>query len=193
MIGSLSRSMRRTLALAILAALVVVVGGLVWLPFAILHRQDAEIARLDERTVELEARLRGREQLLAEQRLLERASQADQTLAQADTPALAGAELQRVLTGLVAAGGGALESVQVLEPVQRLPFVQISIRLSFTSTIEALRQFLYAVERHAPVLLVHDLAVTEAATYDASGDPLPSQLYSTVEIQAFTRAAQAPS
>lgn len=193
MIGNLSRSMRRALALTILAALVMVIGGLVWLPFAILHGQDTEIARLDERTVELEARLRGREQLLAEQRLLERASQADQTLAQADTPALAGAELQRVLTELVAAGGGALESVQVLEPVQRLPFVQISIRLSFTSTIEALRQFLYAVERHAPVLLVHDLAITEAATYDASGDPLPSQLYSTVEIQAFTRATQAPS
>ncbi|HMR31463.1 MAG TPA: type II secretion system protein GspM [Geminicoccaceae bacterium] len=184
--------MRRALAVAILIVLVLAIGGLVWLPFGILHGQDAEIVHLGERMRELEARLRGREQLLAEQRLLERASQADQTLAQADTPALAGAELQRVLTELVAAGGGALESVQVLEPVQRLPFVQISIRLSFTSTIEALRQFLYAVERHAPVLLVHDLSVTEAATYDSQGEPLPSQLYSTVEIQAFTRA-QAPS
>ena len=192
MIGGLSSSMRRALALAILAALLLGIGGLVWLPFAILQRQDSEIVRLDERMDELEARLRGREQLLAEQRLLERASQADQTLAQAGTPALAGAELQRVLTELVAAGGGALESVQVLEPAQRLPFMQISVRLSFTSSIEALRQFLYAVEDHAPVLLVHDLSITEAVAYDAMGDPLPSQLYSTVEIQAFTRA-QAPS
>ena len=192
MIGNLPRNVRRLLALGILAAVIAAVGALVWLPLAVLRAQDAEIARLDVRAVELEARLRGREQLLAEQRLLERASRADQTLAQADTPALAGAELQRVLTGLVASGGGALESVQVLEPVPRLPFVQISIRLSFTSTIEALRAFLYAVERHAPVLLVHDLTVTEAAAYGITGELLPAQLYTTVEVQAFTRA-QAPS
>lgn len=192
MIGSLSRNTRRALALGLLGAMIAAVVGLAWLPFAILNRQHAEIDRLEARTVELEARLRGREQLLAEQRLLERASRADQTLAQADTPALAGAELQRVLTEMVTAEGGALESVQVLEPVQRLPFMQISVRISFTSTIEALRGFLYAVEQHAPVLLVHDLNLTEAATYDASGELLPAQLYSTIEIQAFTRA-HAPS
>ena len=192
MIGSLSRSTRRALALSILAAALAGVGALIWLPFAVLHGQEAEIERLDTRTGELQERLRGREQLLAERRLLERASRADQTLAQADTPALAGAEMQRVLTGLVTAGGGALESVQVLEPIVRAPFVQISIRLSFTSSIEALRAFLYAVERHAPVLLVHDLTVTEAVGYDTNGEAMPAQLYSVVEVQAFARA-QAPS
>ena len=192
MMANLSKSTRQALAVGILIAVLAAVAALVWLPFAVLRGQDAEIARLDGRTGELEERLRGREQLLAERRLLERASRADQTLAQADTPALAGAEMQRVLTGLVAAGGGSLESVQVLEPIARAPFVQISIRLSFTSTIEGLRAFLYAVERHAPVLLVHDLAVTEAVAYDPDGEPKPAQLYSIVEVQAFARA-QAPS
>ncbi len=191
MIG-LSRNMRRVLALAILATVMLGVAAVIWLPFAVLRGQEAEIVRLDTRARELEARLRSREQLLAEQRLLERASRADQTLAQADTPALAGADLQRVLTELVASGGGSVESVQVLEPIPRLPFVQISIRLSFTSSIEALRSFLYAVERHAPVLLVHDMTVSETQAYDPSGQPLPAQLYTTVEVQAFTRA-QAPS
>lgn len=192
MMGGLSRSMRRLLALAILGVVLAAVAAVVWLPFAVLRNQDGEIARLDARTLQLEDRLRGREQLLAEQRLLERASEADQTLAQADTPALAGAELQRVLTELVSAGGGALESVQVLEPVPRPPFVQISIRLSFTSTMEALRAFLYAVEQHAPVLVVHDLDLVESVSYDSSGEQLTGQLYTTVEIQAFTRT-QAPS
>jgi general secretion pathway protein M len=192
MIGSLPAGVRRALALGILAALLLGAAGLVWLPFAVMDRQEAEIARLDQRARELEARQGTREQLLAEQQLLERASEADRTLVQADTPALAGAEMQRVLTGLVEAGGGDIESVQVLEPTLRAPFVQISIRLSFTGTIEGLRAFLYAVERHAPVLLVHDLAVTEAMIYGDDGEPRPSQLYSTVEVLAFARA-QPPS
>lgn len=192
MIGALSAGMRRALALGILAAVLAAATAAVWLPFAVLGRQQAEIGRLDSRARDLEQRLRTREQLMAERRLLERASEADNTLMQAETPALAGAEMQRVVTGLVEAGGGDLESVQVLEPVVEAPFVRISVRISFTSGIEGLRAFLYAVERHAPVLLVHELTVTEAAIYDSSGEPKPAQLYSTIEVMGFARA-QAPS
>jgi Tfp pilus assembly protein PilO len=191
-IGALSAGARRLLALGILAAVLAAAAALIWLPFAVLGRQQAEIARLDDRARELEERLRTREQLMAERRLLERASEADNTLMQAETPALAGAEMQRVVTGLVEAGAGAVESVQVLEPVVEAPFVRISVRISFTGTIEGLRAFLYAVERHAPVLMVHELTVTEAMLYDSSGVQKPAQLYATVEVLGFARA-KAPS
>lgn len=187
----LSPSMRRLLALLILAVAVAGLGWLAWLPVDALRRQDQTIADLQSRTEQFQDRLGTREQMLAEQRLLQRASEADQTLVQGATPALVGAELQKVLSGLVQEGGGRLESVQVLEPVEEAPFVRIGLRLTFSSSIEGLRTFLYAVEQHAPVLLVEEMTIYEAPQYDDSGNLEGNQLSTTVEIAGYARAEAA--
>ncbi|MFO1070584.1 MAG: type II secretion system protein GspM [Geminicoccaceae bacterium] len=191
MIRDLSPSMRRLLALLILALVVGVIGWLAWLPVDALRRQEQTIADLATRTEQFRERLGTREQMLAEQRLLQRASEADQTLVQGATPALVGAELQKVLSGLVQDGGGRLESVQVLEPVEEAPFVRIGLRLTFSSSIEGLRSFLYAVEQHAPVLLVEEMTIYEAPQYDDSGNLEANQLSTTVEIAGYARAQAA--
>jgi hypothetical protein len=191
-IASLPQPLRRGLALALLALLLAGLGGLVWLPFGIVRGQDAEILSLDERIAELEARLKQREQLLAERRLLERANVADRTLLEAATPALAGAELQRLLTDLVEAGQGQLDSAQVLETKDAAPFIEIAVRLSFTSPLDGLRSFLHAVEEHAPVLIVEQLNVSETLRYD-SFDQAPTTVLSTlVQVKGWARA-RAPS
>lgn len=192
MIAALSPAVRRALALGLLALALALLGGLVWLPFGILRGQDATIARLDERIADLEGRLKLREQLLAERRLLERASLADRTLIEAATPALAGAELQRVLTALVQAGGGKIESAQVLDAQETPPFVQIGVRLSFTGQLDGLRLFLHAVEEHAPVLVIDQLNVTETLQYDAIDTGPTSALSTVVEVRGWARA-KAPS
>ena len=191
MIRDLSPSMRRLLALLILALVVGAIGWLAWLPVDALRRQEQTIADLATRTEQFRDRLGTREQMLAEQRLLQRASEADQTLVQGATPALVGAELQKVLSGLVQDGGGRLESVQVLEPVEEAPFVRIGLRLTFSSSIEGLRSFLYAVEQHAPVLLVEEMTIYEAPQYDDSGNLEGNQLSTTVEIAGYARAQAA--
>lgn len=191
MIRDLSPSMRRLLALLILAVVVAGLGWLAWLPVDALRRQDRTIADLTTRTEQFRDRLGTREQMLAEQRLLQRASEADQTLVQGATPALVGAELQKVLSGLVQEGGGRLESVQVLEPVEEAPFVRIGLRLTFSSSIEGLRSFLYAVEQHAPVLLVEEMTIYEAPQYDDTGNLEGNQLSTTVEIAGYARAQAA--
>jgi cell division protein FtsB len=179
---------RRVIALLVLLAIVGGLGFLVWLPFGILQRQTATLDQLGGQVADLEERLRQREQLLAEQRLLQRASEADQTLIQATTPALAAAELQRELSDLVRDGGGTLDSVQVLEPVQVAPFVQVSLRVSFTVQMEGLRSFLYAIEQHAPVLLVRELSVTETVTYADNADAGQPALSTIVEVLGYARA-----
>jgi hypothetical protein len=188
MIGSLPQAVRRALALALLGLALATVGALVWLPFGILRHQDETIARLDERIADLEARLKVREQLLAERRLLERASRADRTLLEAPTAALAGAELQRILTGLVEAGHGKLESAQVLEAEEVPPFVEIAVRLSFTGQLDGLRSFLHAVEEHAPVLVVEQLNIVETLEFGSLDGPPKTVLSALVEVKGWTRS-----
>lgn len=180
--------LRRVMAVLLL---VVLLGGIAYvasLPFAVLAEQEATLAQLARRAGELERRLATRDQLLAEQRLLERASDADQTLIQADTPALAAALLQRELSALVAQGGGSLESVQALAPVNTPPFVRIPVRISFTGSVEGLRSFLYAVEQHAPVLLVDELQVAETYLYGEEDGAERRALATVVAVSGFARA-----
>jgi hypothetical protein len=188
MIGSLPKPLRQAVALALLALLLAGAGGLVWLPFGILRGQDAAIVGLDERIAELEARLKQREQLLAERRLLERASSADRTLIEAATPALAGAALQRLLTALVEAGRSQLDSAQVLEARDAAPFIEIGVRLSFTGHLDGLRSFLHAVEEHAPVLVVEQLNISETLRYDSFDAPPATVLSTLVEVKGWARA-----
>jgi hypothetical protein len=188
MIPTLSPVARRLLALLILVLLVGVAAAAVWLPFGILRQQDAALAELSRTGRELDQRVRQRDQLLAEQRLLQRASEADQTLIQAATPALAAAELQRELTDLVRDGGGLLDSVQVLEPMQTPPFVQVALRVSFTVQLDGLRSFLYAIEQHAPVLLVRELSVSETVIYGETDDSTRPALSAVVEVLGYARA-----
>jgi general secretion pathway protein M len=190
-VSAVPASVRRLIAILILLALLAGVGFVASLPFSILARQDAELAQLGRQSDELDHRLGLREGLLDEQRLLERASEADQTLIQAETPALAAAELQRELSALVAQGGGMLESVQSLGPVDTPPFVKIPIRVSFTGSLEGLRTFLYAVEQHAPVLLVEELSVAETIIYrEEDGAELPA-LSTVIELFGYARAKPA--
>ncbi|HET6469001.1 MAG TPA: type II secretion system protein GspM [Geminicoccaceae bacterium] len=190
MIAALPPSARRALALLILALVLAGAAALVWLPFAIVGAQDATLVRLDQRIAALEARLETREQLLAERRLLARSTELDQMLLVGATPALAGAELQRIVTGLIERGGS-VESVQALEPEERAPFVRIMLRASFTSTLVGLRGFLHAVEAHAPVLLVDSLSISEAASLPA-GDGEEARLRAVVEVFGYARAPAAP-
>lgn len=189
--SAIPASARRLIALLILLALVVGIGFVASLPFSVLARQDATLQQFGRQTAEFEQRLGLREGLLAEQRLLERASEADQTLIQAETPALAAAELQRELSALVAQGGGALESVQSLGPVETPPFVKIPIRVSFTGSLEGLRSFLYAVEQHAPVLLVDELSVAETIVYREDDGSEQPALSTVIEVFGYARAKPA--
>jgi hypothetical protein len=188
MMQSLPPLLRRSIAVGILVALVLGVLVLIWMPFGYLRDQTTQLADLGRHIDALEERVHQRDQLLSEQRLLQRANEADRTLLQAATPALAAAELQRELTDLVRRGGGTLDSVQVLEPVQVAPFVQVGLRVSFTAQLEGLRSVLYAVEQHAPVLLVRELSATETEIYNEDNSASKPALSTVIEVLGYARA-----
>jgi hypothetical protein len=179
---------RRALALLVLLLLLAGAAALVWLPFGIVAGQDATLLQLDERIGAMEERLNTREQLLAERRLLARSTDLDRLLLTGATPALAGAELQRIVTGLVEPGGS-VESVQALEPEDHPPFTRIMLRVSFTSTLDGLRRFLHAVEANAPALLVDSLSLSEASGQIAGGDEPGARMRAVVQVFGYARAS----
>lgn len=151
---------RRALALAILAVVVVGLGAaLIW-PF--LNRFEHYSQALEQ----LEFRLRrfaavaaSQAPLQAQVEALRQRWQAQGYLLARDTPALASADLQQLVSQAVASHGGQLLSTQVLAPQPEAGFVRIGIKVRMTGNVEALRGVLHALETDRIPLLVDNLQV----------------------------------
>lgn len=177
----LPAGLRRALALLLLAAALASPALLAWAPMRWIARQEARLAELEARISELRDRLAEREQLLAERRLLE-AALGDETLfVRAATPALAAAELQSRVTAAIRARGGELRTVQVLEPADAPPFLEIGLRLTLRTGLDGLVGLLHAIETNRPLLLVRSIHLVAAE----SSAVAERKLDTVVELVAF--------
>jgi hypothetical protein len=187
-IARLPASQQRALALAILILLLLASGTALWLPITYLHRQDRALAEGARRIASLQARIPGREELLAEERALQGTLDAERTLLPGSTPAVAAAQLQGDLSGLAAAMGGEITTVQIVEPEEAPPFARIGLRLSLSGDMATVRDFLYAVETREPMLIVRrmDLALGGADSADSVENP---SLTATFEVYGYAPGA----
>ena len=188
MIERLTMPQRRVLALSILGLLLLALIGAVALPLVYLQRQDAELAAGARRMSELEARIPGRERLLAEERELQSSLDTERALLPGSTPAVAAAQLQGDLAGLAAAMGGEITTVQILEPEEAAPFARIGLRLSLVGDTATVRDFLYAVETREPMLIVRRM---ELGGSNVAGDASPENpvLGATIEVYGYAPGA----
>lgn len=179
---------QRALAVALLALLLAAIVAAVWLPVAYLRAQDATLAVGARRIAEFQARIPGREALLARERELQGALDTERTLLPGSTPAVAAAQLQGDLSGLAAAMGGEITTVQILEPEEAAPFARISLRLSLSGDMATVRDFLYAIETREPMLIVRrmDLAVSGVASDESVENP---PLAATFEVYGYAPGA----
>ena len=172
-------------ARALLAlAMLVLVGGLVWVPYRLLGDQAAAQEQVEQHITALEQRISTREQLLAEVRLLERTSPIARLLLPGDTAALAGAGLQGVLTSLVEEAAGVVSQSQVLPTKNAEPFVQVGARVDFTVSMAGLREILHKVESHEPIMLIDRLSLAAERGDNAT---LGEFVHVSLEIAAFSR------
>ena len=146
MMARLTPGTRRLLAVALLFVPLVASALLVAVPVRIGERHTAALANLEEHIGRLEQRLVTREQVLAEVRQLERMTEVDPRLMNADTVGVAGAALAGQLADQLQAAGGWLESTQVLEPVLDPPLMRIAVRLRGEIDLAGLRSLLYRIE-----------------------------------------------
>lgn len=184
MIARLPPRQRRLLAIGVLALVVALLAGLVWLPIAYLERQGAALAAGQRRVEELRARIPVRDELLARLRELEQSGNLEEALLAGSTPAVAAAQLQGDLSSLVAAMGGEVVTVQILEPEETPPFVRIGLRLTMTGDTATMRDLLYAIETRNPVLIVSGMNLVASAqeAADAAADP---ELNATFEVYGY--------
>ena len=157
---------------------------LLWLPYSLLSSQAAERERVEQQVSALEQRISTREQLLAEARLLERTSPLASLLLAGQSTALAGANLQGTLTRMVEDAGGLVRQAQVLDGKTAEPFVQVGVRIDFTTSMTGLRDILHEIETSKPLLIVERLTL---AAERRRGAEIGEQVEVSVEIAAFSR------
>lgn len=183
MMARLSPSVRRFVAVALLLVPLALAALLVVLPLRTAERYTRALADLETHIASLEERLVGREQVLADLRQLERRSQLDTRLLDAETPALAGAALAGSLATFLEESGGWLDSTQVLEPVIAQPVMRIGVRLRGAMDVEGLRSFLHRIESAEPLLTVEGIALNSEQSADLIG-----LLLTEIYVVGYTRA-----
>lgn len=118
-------------------------------------------ARETQRTTyvkSLEALARS-ETVSAQFELRQAANDASSQIFHAETPALAGADLQNQLDSLVAAEGGMLLSSAFRDSTADGPLTPIAVTVRVRCTMESLLRILHGLENRAPLLLVETLTV----------------------------------
>ena len=188
MIDRLPPTQQRALALLILLLILGLLAAAVLVPLGYLHGQGQALEEGAQRIGELQARLPGREELLAQERELQSAVDAERTLLPGSTPAVAAAQLQGDLAGLAAAMGGEITTVQILEPEPAPPFARIGLRLSLSGDMATVRDFLYAVETREPMLIVRRMDLSIAAGGEVSSPENPP-LAAAFEIYGYAPGA----
>jgi general secretion pathway protein M len=158
-------ALSRLLALALLVAVPVFGYLLVIEPVIAAYRDAGQtIARAQELLQSYRERAEQRPQLA---RLLASAAERADTVTgylEAVDDALAAAELQDRVKGVVESGGGALRSAQSLEvePVEAVAGVRrAGLKVRFTADIESLATILYDLETGEPYLFVEALSIRE--------------------------------
>lgn len=91
--------------------------------------------------------------------LAARSKGASELLLQGDTTGIAGANLQKLLGGLVSQHGGSAASIQILPPVEDGNLIRIPMSLSISVGIDGLRAIVHGLESGLPLIFVDDIDV----------------------------------
>lgn len=168
-----------------LLAFAVVMTAMVLIGRDQLASQRAELDSLEQRLAALELRLQTREELLAEIRVLDLDNPSGSLLLTGSTAALAGAQLQGMVNGIVEGAGGQVRSIAIVEPDPVPPFLEIGIQADISCDMTALRDVLVALEQVMPVVIVRRLT----AGVDGFDDPDPI-LDVFLEVRGFAAAPE---
>lgn len=99
---------------------------------------------------------------------------------------IAGANLQRLLSSLVAAHGGTASSVQVLPPKEDGNLTRIPMSLSISVGIDGLRDILHSLETSTPLIFIDDVIIRSTQDEFSAPDPnFLGPLEVTLQVSGF--------
>lgn len=154
----LSAPQRKIVALLILALLIIIVVGMVALPYgAILSSYDSKLQRLNERLDMQRAIVRDGEKARGQQRILDRLEATNGFFLTSDKPALASAELQKRVKQVIEQSGGTVVSSQMLGDKSRQGVDQVVLRVQMRCGVEELQKVFHTLEAQSPIVLLDNI------------------------------------
>jgi general secretion pathway protein M len=186
-----SQSLRRWLAVALLAASVAVIAAGIVLPtvetYAALESGIAESESALTRFEQVGARL---PRLEAEQAGLKAALAAQDGFLKATSDPLIAAEMQERIKSVVDRAGGQLKSTQIVPAREENGFRRVAARVEVVGNAATLERMWYEMESGLPFLFVDDfdIAARQVPRKDRTQPPLIT-LDARFEITAYARAA----
>ena len=136
---------------------------LTWIEQSIAHNQDELLVLRKQIAREAELRKENGE-------LAAVSADASLLLLEGETTGIAGANLQKIISGLVLANGGTASSMQILPPKEDGNLERIPMSLQISVNIDGLRDILHSLETGTPLIFIDDITISKPDTFRA-GDP----------------------
>lgn len=160
MISGLNRRQSRTLAVALLIILLVLLISAIAVPVWSMNRHYDELISGMTNQLDIYKRVATHsDDYKAEYQRLVRFQQQDKRYLQSATESLATAELQRIVKQIAASRKGEILSTQVLQTTVEEGFNKVVIRIRMKSTLEDMLVIFHSLESNKPFLFVDDVII----------------------------------
>jgi len=155
-----SQSASSLLAVGILLAGLGLLGLTVSLPYMRSTALEEAIALSQTSLLQLRSEMAREGELRKENDALAAAGQDKLLLIEGETTGIAGANLQRMMSGLVLEHGGTASSFQILPPQKDGNLTRISMSLSISVGIDGLRDIIHRLETGTPLIFIDDIVIS---------------------------------
>jgi general secretion pathway protein M len=182
-----SRPIAGLLAVSVLMAAVAGMGFIAAAPFVRLNALEQRIAQNQGELLQLRKAMAREGELRKENRELAAAGKgANVLLLEGKTTGIAGANLQKLVSGLVLEHGGTASSFQILPPKEDGNLMRIPMSLSISVGIDGLRDILHRLETGTPLIFVDDITIrAEQNTFQLPDPHFLGQLDVTLQVSGF--------
>ena len=175
------------LPLAILAVVILAAASLAAAPYLLLGGIDEDIAQCERTLVRLRGEIASESDLQRENRDLLALGQEANLLLEGSTAGIAGANLQKLVSDVIAEHGGVASSLQLMPVDEEGALGRVALRLSVNVDIDGLRDIVYGIETGKPLLFIDDVTVRRAGEENGTTDDpyYRGPLEVTLEISGY--------
>ena len=185
--AALPPNRERRIAVALLLGAVLAVTAVFALPTLYLyHRYDRELAERQEK-VDRFRRIAGTRTEITRQLEAMREKDSRRFFLRSGGAALAVAQAQQIVGGIVESSGGRLITMQPLPAKEEGRYRQVSAQVQLAANIFALRKILDAVETNAPYLFIESLMVkTQVPGNFRPGPGAEPEMFVTFDVHGYS-------
>ena len=160
MIGQLTKRQQKLLAISLFLVLLIALVATVAIPiWSVNQHYSDKIIQMSQRLSILKRNSLEGESLLPEYNRLKNFRLSDKRYLQSKSEALAAAEIQRVIKGIIVPDGGEILSTQIIANNQDKSIPQITLKVRMRGDINTLVKVFYKIETGNPFLVIDNLTL----------------------------------